>query len=334
MEIKSCQGNYEVCIERGIARSAIGQADYIVTDLNIARKYSPLLKGKKVIAIKPGEASKSFAGYKNLALKLEDVEGIMAFGGGVVGDLAGFVASTLKRGVSFVQIPTSLVAMVDSSFGGKNGINLGKRKNYLGTIYSPNLVCIDLNLLKTLPEAEFSNGVAEIIKYGAIKDTFLLERAQRRISKNDEDLEHVISECVFAKKYFVELDEKDKGPRHALNFGHTIGHTLELLYNLPHGQAIAIGMLYEAKLLSFDEIKIRKIINALEANKLPTQLPKNAKIEEIIRLMKHDKKGVLKFACNEFSYQKNAENEEKVRKVLAIPIKKEDYPEEDELLPF
>lgn len=320
-----------IYINRGQAKDDLEQADYIVTDTNVANKYKSLLKGKKVIIIKPGESSKSFENYKDLAKKLKDAEEITAFGGGVVGDLTGFVASTLRRGIPLKHVPTSLVAMIDSSIGGKNGINFEGRKNYFGTIYQPTFISIDLSLLNTLPKTEISNGVAEIIKYGAIKDPFLLERMQTKLSINDEDLEEIIASSIAVKRYFVEKDEHDKNIRHALNFGHTIGHALELEYGLSHGQAIAIGMIYESELLSLSDEKIWNIIAALEANGLPTKLPRGADIDKIVELMKVDKKGQFVFASDEDNYR-TERTEEKIRDVLKRTIKKEKPSEE--LIPF
>ncbi len=308
--------SYSIEIERDLVKTALEREAYIVTDYNVANAYSQLLKDKpNVVIIKPGELSKSLKLYGSLAKKLKDAEKIIAFGGGVVGDLTGFVASTLKRGIPLMQVPTTLLSMVDASIGGKNGINLDGRKNYLGTIYQPNGIYVDPNLLKTLPKTEITNGVAEIIKYGAIKDSFLLERMQNEFSIEDKDLEGLIAKCVNIKKYFVELDERDENIRHALNFGHTIGHAVELEYDLSHGQAISIGMVYES-LLTFDRNKTRKIITALKANNLPITLPKNTKVNRVIRRIKADKKGEFIFAFDENHYNVKI-NEDILREVLS-----------------
>ncbi len=325
------ENDYYSEIRPGSAKDALDNADYIVTDSNVAKIYAHLLKNKKVVVIPAGEKSKSFEQYKRLAMKLKEAQEITAFGGGVVGDLTGFVAATLKRGVLLTHIPSTLLAMVDSSIGGKNGINMGKRKNYLGTFYQSQYVHLDPTLLKTLPEKEFYNGVAEIIKYGAIKDPALLERMQTKIRMNDNDLEEIIGRCVKIKKYFVDIDERDENKRHALNFGHTLGHALELEYNLPHGQAISIGMAYESILLCVGEDKTNKIMKALKANKLPTKLPRNANIDRIIGLMKSDKKGPLRFASDEIFYRIDR-SEESIREVLMQVVSKKN--QEEEALPF
>jgi len=214
--------------------------------------------------------------------------------------------------------------MVDSSIGGKNGINLEERKNYLGNISQPVYVLTDLDFLKTLPEKEFRNGKAEIIKYAGIdNDPELLERMQSNLSLDSEDLEEVIISCIGSKRHFVERDERDENARHALNFGHTIGHALEIPYGLSHGDAIAIGMVYESILGNSDE-KTNLIINALKANDLPTQLPKNANIDEIIELMRSDKKGPLVISLDEWNHKMQIDEKE-IREVLERKIKKEDY---------
>lgn len=172
---------------------------------------------------------------------------ILALGGGVVGDLAGFCAATWLRGVDFVQIPTTLLAMIDSSVGGKTGVDLPQGKNLVGAFYQPSLVVIDVHTLRTLPEHIFVDGIAEAIKYGAILDEklfFLLENGAL-----SSYLEYVICRCVDLKRMIVEQDEQDKGVRQWLNFGHTIGHAIEKESNfsVSHGNGVAIGMVMLTK---------------------------------------------------------------------------------------
>lgn len=171
---------------------------------------------------------------------------ILALGGGVVGDLAGFAASTFLRGIPFVNVPTSLLSQVDSAVGGKTGINTPYGKNLVGSFYSPKLVLIDPNLISTLPSCEISNGFSEIIKYALIKDKDLFLKL-KNCSKQEllDDLEDIITKCVLIKKEIVEKDEFDKSSRMVLNFGHTLGHAIEKLGKFKkysHGQAISIGM--------------------------------------------------------------------------------------------
>ncbi len=168
---------------------------------------------------------------------------IVALGGGVTGDMAGFAAATYLRGIDFVQIPTSLLAQVDSSVGGKTGVDIGAGKNLVGSFWQPVLVLIDSNTLKTLPQYYFEDGMAEVIKYGCIKDKALFEKLENENAA--ECIDHIIYNCVAIKRDVVSHDEREKGERALLNFGHTIGHALEKIggfTNLSHGQAVAIGM--------------------------------------------------------------------------------------------
>jgi 3-dehydroquinate synthase len=292
-------------IRKGIVGGRKLPGGFVITDKNVFKNYKRLIEqsGNRYFVIKSGENSKSIETYAKIIKNLKDDNRIISFGGGVVGDIAGFVASTYKRGVPLIQVPTTLLAMVDSSIGGKNGINLKKKKNYLGTIYQPKMVLIDPLFLETLPLNEFRNGIAEIIKYGMIFNKPLLKRIEKKLNATDEDLERIIACCCKIKAKVVELDEQDKGYRHTLNFGHTIGHALELLHNLKHGQAISIGMIKEAELgkrlgLIKDE-EINLLRRALNINGLQTELPRGADIDKIIELMKADKKGPLVFALSQ-----------------------------------
>lgn len=223
---------------------------------------------------------------------------IVGFGGGVVGDIAGFVASTYLRGVKLCQIPTSLLAQVDSSVGGKNGLNIGRGKNLVGTFYQPHLVIVDPFLLQSLHAKDFSDGVAEIIKYGLIKDSSLFQKlreykdATNKTEQNFDLLADIISKCIEIKKGFVEADEKDNGIRNILNFGHTIGHAIEALGNYKthtHGQAVAIGMVYALKLFEPEnEAVYEKLIELLSLYNLPSENPYEP--EELFEAIKSDKK--------------------------------------------
>ena len=276
---------------------------FVITDSNLFEKYGFLIKGRYFV-IEVGEKSKSLENYSEVIKKLENEERIVALGGGVVGDLAGFVASTYKRGIDLIQVPTSLMAMVDSSIGGKNGVNVGEKKNYLGTIYQPKKILIDTQFLKTLPEEEFRSGVAEIIKYGIIFGKLSLARLGRGVFVRDYDLKEIISECVRIKLSVVSRDERDLGYRHVLNFGHTVGHALELIYGLKHGEAIAIGMVAEMKIGKnfFSDEMVGEVEKVIEANGLSVNLPKNLDVERILQLMKQDKKGSFVFAFGEKNY--------------------------------
>ena len=199
-----------------------------------------------------GEASKCAATYLELLNflaenKLTRTDMIVALGGGVVGDLAGFAAATYLRGIRFIQIPTTLLAAVDSSVGGKTAIDLSAGKNLVGAFYQPSLVVCDLNTLKTLPDTVFSDGCAEVIKYGILYDADLFEKLSNEGLNFDR--EYVISRCIALKRDVVAEDEFDTGARQKLNLGHTIGHSIELCSNfsISHGQAVAIGMAIVSK---------------------------------------------------------------------------------------
>jgi len=194
-----------------------------------------------------GEGSKCMTVYESLlehisSQQLTRSDMLVALGGGVTGDLAGFAAATYQRGIRFVQIPTSLLAAVDSSVGGKTAINLEHGKNQVGCFYQPSMVVCDTDVLKTLPEEEFRNGMSEVIKYGMIGDAAFLERLKKVPS--GEWIEEVISHCVAMKRDIVARDEYDTGERMLLNFGHTLGHGVESCsgYEIPHGLGVAMGM--------------------------------------------------------------------------------------------
>lgn len=232
----------------------------IITDTNCERLYADTLskelqeKGYEtgIITITPGEESKNIDTlqqvYKELStFKIGRQDLIIAFGGGVVGDLAGFAASTYLRGVDYVQIPTSLLAQVDSSIGGKVAVDLPFGKNLVGSFYHPKAVFIDAEVLKTLGTRFLHDGLAEVIKYGFIKDETIIYDLLNY--KNDDELlqniEDIIYKCCSIKKSVVEADEKDFGERMLLNFGHTLGHAIEKYFNYKkysHGEAVAIGM--------------------------------------------------------------------------------------------
>jgi len=225
------------------------------------------LKNIKIISINCGEKIKSFDGYKNLSEKLirgniNRKSAVIAIGGGTLGDLAGFVASTLLRGLDFFLIPTTLLSQVDSSIGGKNGINTNYGKNLLGTFYQPKKVLIDVSILNNLPNREIRSGYAEIIKHALIKDysffCWLEKNTNKLLNLNKSILEKAIYKSIMIKLFYVKKDEKEfllnNNSRAMLNFGHTIGHAIESHYNynkFNHGEAISIGMIAEAKISNY-----------------------------------------------------------------------------------
>lgn len=213
----------------------------------------------KLLSFPPGESSKNIETVISLARQLVQMsydrkDLIVALGGGVVGDIAGFLASIYLRGVLYVQVPTTLLAQVDSSVGGKTGVDLPEGKNLIGTFYQPKRVYIDTETLKTLPIAEIKNGLAEVIKYGCTLKRSLFEFIKKRqeeiVQLKPEAIEYIVYESCKLKAMIVSKDEKESGLRRVLNFGHTIGHAIEveLNYQLPHGITVALGMLAEAKL--------------------------------------------------------------------------------------
>ncbi|MBR3786727.1 MAG: 3-dehydroquinate synthase [Firmicutes bacterium] len=231
--------------------------DETVADLYLDRCISTVSDGGfevHAFVIEPGEHSKNGDTYLALLGALAEIpltraDGIIALGGGVVGDLAGFAAATYLRGIPVIQVPTTLLAAVDSSVGGKTAINLPEGKNLAGAFHQPAFVCQDTSLLATLPEEIYLDGMAEVIKYGIIADADLLTQLQ------DPDyvkanLDDIISRCVAIKKRFVEEDEHDTGVRQMLNFGHTIGHAIEIAsdFDIRHGFAVAKGMAYMAEI--------------------------------------------------------------------------------------
>ena len=223
---------------------------------------------------------------------------VIALGGGVIGDLAGFVAATYLRGISFVQVPTTLLAMVDSSVGGKTGVNLPEGKNLVGAFHQPKLVIADLDTLKTLPPREFAAGMAEVIKYGAIRDRALFDRVANGVTAEDDDLAAIVEKCVSIKARIVENDEfETKGERALLNFGHTIGHAIEKATGYQrylHGEAIALGLRAAAWLsvwqAGLPEDDAKKIEAALLDNDLPLQLDAAVNREAVLAALGNDKK--------------------------------------------
>jgi 3-dehydroquinate synthase len=281
------------------ARLHLGHRCAIISDRNVAPRYAQTVRRslagagfESVLIIVPaGETAKSLktvqACYDQLAAhRLERKSFIIALGGGVVGDLAGFVAATYLRGLAFVQLPTTLLAQVDSSVGGKTGVNLKAGKNLVGAFHQPRLVLCDLDTLKTLPAREFRAGLAEVIKYGIIHDAGLFRRLERDLPKllrrEPKTLAAVVARCCEIKAEVVGQDETESGLRAILNFGHTIGHALEAISSYGkylHGEAIAIGQVaaaeLSAKTLGLPARDVERIRNLFRRAGLPTQVNLN-----------------------------------------------------------
>lgn len=244
-----------------------------------------------------GEGSKCIRVYTELleyllCHRLTRSDMLVALGGGVVGDLTGFAAATYQRGIRFVQVPTTLLAMVDSSVGGKTAVNLENGKNQVGAFYQPSLVVCDPDILSTLPEEEFLCGCAEVIKYAVFGDREFFEQLENIPAK--EQLENIITRCIEMKRDVVAADEFDNGARMILNLGHTVGHTVEALsgFTVLHGQGVAIGMSVICRsaksmgMLSDDDCK--RIINLIAKYGLPTQTQYS--LEDIYGCALSDKK--------------------------------------------
>ena len=256
----------------------------IVTDSTVGGLYGESLKGSlsnagfavTVLEVSPGEEQKTLeiAGelYRQMADSFIDRNSpVFALGGGVIGDLAGFVAATYMRGVPLIQVPTTLLAMVDSSIGGKTAVDHGALKNMIGAFHQPDMVVADLDTLKSLPREEVTNGMAEVIKYAAIKDSrffdYLAENMESALLLKPSVLENILEKNVRIKASVVEADEKETGLRMILNYGHTIGHALETVtdFKIKHGQAVAIGMVAAARISSRMGILPAEDANKLEA---------------------------------------------------------------------
>ncbi len=315
--------SYPIRIARGlldqlgsdIASRTIGNRFCVISDDQVAGLYGePLMRSlsanglhAEMITFPHGEASKELATITTLARQLakngfDRGDALIALGGGVTGDITGFLASVYMRGIPFVQVPTTLLAQVDSSVGGKTGVDIPEGKNLIGTFYQPQAVYIDPDVLSTLPEQEFLGGLAEVIKYGIIRDKeffdFLAVNCKAILALKDSALMPLIARCCKIKAQVVEEDEREGGLRRILNFGHTIGHAVEAASNftLIHGLAIAIGMRAATDLAVLcgqcspeNSQAVRRI---LEDFSLPVDIPPGLDRQAIRRFLLADKKTV------------------------------------------
>lgn len=279
--VKAPSGTYTVSFGPAIWREAAQLASaysqvLVVSDTNVAPLYAERLPFQ-VLELWPGEESKSLEMVAALVddwarRGLDRFSLVIALGGGVIGDLVGFAASIYRRGIDYVQIPTTLVAQVDSGIGGKTGVNTAWGKNLVGTFYQPRAVFIDPSVLETLPEREITGGLGEVLKYGVVQDGKLFAQVSRDISAFYQlDLEvaaPVIRRCVEIKAEIVAADERDLGLRHILNHGHTFGHALERAGGFSfyhHGEAVLLGMLLEARLAHLLRLLSREDLVKIEA---------------------------------------------------------------------
>lgn len=285
----------------------------VITDQNLANHYDSELNSNFAIVLQPGEGSKRMIAYEQVLEQLADLRAtrkstLIAFGGGVIGDLVGFVAATYMRGIPYIQVPTSLLAQVDSSVGGKTGIDLNAGKNLVGAFNPPTQVLINSRYLQTLPLREFACGMAEIIKTGFILDAALSETLKTPLlDTSDPRLQAIIHQCVQIKADVVGEDEfETKGIRAKLNFGHTIGHAIEKVTRYSkytHGEAISVGMVKETevaiRLGLAQETLLKQLKKTLEEHHLPIACEELADSDMILSAMRSDKKsdkGELTFA--------------------------------------
>jgi 3-dehydroquinate synthase len=323
--------SYQILIGGGLlaragaecARLQLGRRCAIISDTNVAPLFGKVLENSLaragfetvLLTVPAGETAKSLktveSCYNRLAKhRLERNSFIVALGGGVVGDLAGFVAATYLRGIPFVQVPTTLLAQVDSSVGGKVGVNLKAGKNLVGAFHQPRLVLCDLDPLRPLPAREFRAGLAEVIKYGIIRDAAFFGRLERElpqlVQRRAETLAAVIARCCQIKADVVGEDETEGGVRAILNFGHTIGHAIENISGYGkylHGEAIAIGQVTAAKLsqnlIGLPTRDVERIAGMFQRAGLPTSVKLGrTQLAKLLAAMQLDKKvsgGEVKF---------------------------------------
>ena len=314
--------SYDIVIGHGIlsglgnaiSRLGLGPRQMIVTSETLWPLYGKTVHDSlassgfdvSVTIVRDDEESKSLQTVTSIYDNLLESEfdrssGIVAVGGGVVGDVAGFAAATFMRGIRFVQVPTTLLAHVDSSIGGKTGVNHPKAKNLVGAFHQPTAVWTDVFTLQTLPERELRSGLAEVIKYAMIADQEFFTMLQRTVSSfskaSSDTLVEVVSRCCSVKARIVEQDERERGIRSILNYGHTVGHALEALTGYAcytHGEAVAIGMIAAAKISSEilathqDTAKLQESL--VEAAGLPTRIERPIDPHDLVQQLNRDKK--------------------------------------------
>ena len=312
MDFMGSHHSYEILIDNGILDEltsrikAVYSHDkvYIITDKNVASYYLEYIKNLlkddfivNEVIVDGGEEAKSLQVYQDVCLQLLNMnirrnELLIALGGGVVGDLTGFIAATLYRGLPYVSIPTTLLAQMDSSIGGKTGVNLGNMKNVLGAFKQPSLVLIDPLVLKTLPRRHYNNGMGELIKHACIGNANII----KMLYQQDEIDTKIIYQSLMVKRRFVLNDEFDQKERMKLNFGHTFGHLLELnkkRFDLLHGEAVCIGMLmaiqFGIDLGITEQSCYQKLQYILEKYQLPTT---KVNYQEYLPLITKDKKNL------------------------------------------
>jgi 3-dehydroquinate synthase len=320
-DIEIGAGNLDRIAEFVAQRTPLSRA-VIVTDTNVKQPHAMAVAESladagsdvELLIVEPGEHSKSVEAASQLWQELlqcatDRKTVVIAVGGGVIGDLAGFVAATFARGLAFVQVPTTLLAQVDSSVGGKVGVNLPGAKNIVGAFWQPLGVLIDIDVLKTLPQREYRAGLAEVVKYGVILDAEFFSYLEQQVdainNRQADVLQYVIARCCRLKADVVEVDEREEtGHRAVLNYGHTFCHAIEAVTGYDqflHGEAVAIGMLCASRLAEVlgrvDRHFTRRQHALLSAFGLPVEMPE-VDYDEVLAAMQHDKKvehGSLRF---------------------------------------
>ena len=311
------KSRYDILISKSISKSILNKhlgnknKVLIISDNGVPKKHIKELKNKinnkniTIFILNKGEKSKSFSSYKKilnklLELKFDRSDIIIALGGGVVGDIAGFSAATYLRGIRYIQIPTTLLAQVDSSVGGKTAINVIQGKNLVGAFYNPSLVLISTYFLGTLSEDEYKSGLGEVVKYALIGNKKLRNIIEKNskdiISRNESILKTIIVESIKSKSKIVTKDEKESGIRAILNFGHTFGHAIEAhnnYKNITHGAAITLGMVMASKLSFFEghinDYQLDNIVNLIDSLELNTDHSKY-KYSQLKQYFSSDKK--------------------------------------------
>jgi shikimate kinase/3-dehydroquinate synthase len=296
-------GTYPVWIGREIIGRVPSRASgrrFCVTDSTVGEIYADQIDAVETIVVDAGESSKSLATAESVWQQMADMgvvrsDHLVALGGGVVGDLGGFCAASYQRGIELVQIPTSLVAQVDSAYGGKTGVDLPTAKNFVGAYHPPVEVVVDLDCLATLPEAEAAAGWAEVVKTALLEGGDLWEQVKGfdpAEMRDPEAMEPIVSACARVKLSVVVEDAHDSGRRQILNLGHTIGHGIETAGNYSrhrHGEAVSLGLLAALRLSEADELR-SEVRHILAAAGLPVALPDEISTDQVVAALAHDKK--------------------------------------------
>ncbi len=293
-------GGYPVYVGRGLVHAglhSLGRRAFCVTDVNVGPRYAKSLAADDVLEIDPGEERKTLNTAEHVWRAMVGVgltrhDSVIALGGGVVGDLAGFCAATYQRGMPIVQVPTTLVAQVDSAYGGKTGVDLPEGKNYVGAYHMPEAVIADVETLETLPVEELAAGFVEALKTGLLAGGALWERVRAIETLDPRELDDIVFGCARYKCEIVAEDERDSGLREVLNLGHTVGHAIEAASGYTHyrhGEAIGLGLLAALRLSDAPDLR-DEVEEILQRHGLPTVLDPAVDVDEILDALQRDKK--------------------------------------------